>query len=639
MQKILNKLRGKSVFDILVRLLKEIFILFSKLFTYNKSHKEFFIENSLLNNKRLIISNSPKVFKYPFFDFCDNNKVVDWANEIVKHEFDLLGSGKTEVSYDSFNFSFEGFSYNFQPNKAVFFCKEYLYKPIDWHCDFKSGYRWDNSIIYSNVRKQSNGLKGVDIKVPWELSRFQHLSVLIKAFEITNNKLYLEEVLFQMTDWILNNSQSRGVNWTCTMDVAMRLANWSIALDYIEKIYEIPEDIKRIFLKSFKGHVKYIMFNLEWTNKLTSNHYLSDISGLYVSLLYSGKYKFLKTWAKNQLEKELFKQTYKDGMNSESSTSYHRLVLELFAFPVLFSKTDFSEKYLKRLEKMFEFIFWLKKENGSIPIFGDNDSGLFIYCSIDQKSNLLYFNTLYQKIFKKNIDQEKYKGAHLFEDSGLFIYKKDIIHLAVANMPNGQKGNGGHCHNDKLSFELTLGNSTVLIDPGTYVYTPLPSERNKYRATNSHNTVCIENSEQNRFIENNLFRFKQDVDEVINKVEFNSEGVFQYTGSHNGYYREGKDFLHQRKFQVSTNSIQISDKIISKESSNCFAIFIMPKKHFKNIEKNTVMADLINIEFNSNKIRLTETIQFANAYGELGEPLIKIKVDFMNQLESKIVFK
>jgi hypothetical protein len=35
-------------------------------------------------------------------------------------------------------------------------------------------------------------------------------------------------------------------------------------------------------------------------------------------------------------------------------------------------------------------------------------------------------------------------------------------------------------------MELRIGEDDLLVDPGTFVYTPLPEERNKYRAAGAH---------------------------------------------------------------------------------------------------------------------------------------------------------
>jgi hypothetical protein len=44
----------------------------------------------------------------------------------------------------------------------------------------------------------------------------------------------------------------------------------------------------------------------------------------------------------------------------------------------------------------------------------------------------------------------------------------------------------GHAHDDMLAVELQIDGCDVLTDPGTFVYTPLPAERNLYRAAAAH---------------------------------------------------------------------------------------------------------------------------------------------------------
>ena len=71
------------------------------------------------------------------------------ADEICAHRFDLLGSGPTELGPE-----------------------------IDWHTDFKTGRRWP--LRHSSLLPVAYG-DGSDIKVPWELSRCQHLPLLAAA--------------------------------------------------------------------------------------------------------------------------------------------------------------------------------------------------------------------------------------------------------------------------------------------------------------------------------------------------------------------------------------------------------------------------------------------------------------------------
>ena len=69
-----------------------------------------------------------------------------------------------------------------------------------------------------------------DIKVPWELSRSQHLPMLAAAHRLTGEERYLDEIGAQLDSWIAANPVEFGPNWACTMDVAIRAANWVAAL-------------------------------------------------------------------------------------------------------------------------------------------------------------------------------------------------------------------------------------------------------------------------------------------------------------------------------------------------------------------------------------------------------------------------
>jgi len=100
---------------------------------------------------------------------------IDQANLICEHVFVLLGSGPKKLSPEGKK-----------------------YQPIDWHSDFKHGYRWDPKTFYRDICY--GHIKGVDIKVPWELSRFQHLNALGQAFILTKNGKYSDEFSKQIAD-------------------------------------------------------------------------------------------------------------------------------------------------------------------------------------------------------------------------------------------------------------------------------------------------------------------------------------------------------------------------------------------------------------------------------------------------------
>ena len=278
-------------------------------------------------------------------------QTINDANEICNHIFDLLGSGKTELG-----------------------------KEIDWHLDFKSGFRWNPKTYYLWTGKHVTLDAPSDVKVPWELSRCQHFVTLGKAYWYIGDEKYAEEFINQIESWIANNPIELGVNWACTMDVAIRAVNWIWGYYFFCDSQSLTKEFKIKFFKSLFLHGRHIINNLEF-GQIRGNHYLSDIVGLvYLGILFQES-KEGKKWLEkglSALEEEMKFQVYPDGVDFEGSISYHRLVTELFFSTTLLclkNGMDFPQWYKDRLEKMIEFVMYYTKPDGTTSQLGDNDDG------------------------------------------------------------------------------------------------------------------------------------------------------------------------------------------------------------------------------------------------------------------------
>jgi len=331
------------------------------------------------------------------------------AQKLLNHQFNLLGSGEVNLKYNLNAKGFEDNRYEFKISEEKVFeieknvkdiASEYFdfkdtydYKPIDWHIDFKSGYRWNSKTWYKKI--SYGGIKGVDIKVPWELSRFYHLIALGQAYTLSQDENYAKEFVYEITDWNLNNPPRFGVNWVCTMDVAIRACNMILGFNFFKDSALITLKFKYDFLKIIFSHGLHIIKNLEKNYFVNTNHYLSDIAGLLYIGLFFYDLKIGKKWvnfALKELKKEMKNQVYDDGVDFEGSTCYHRLVLELFFYSSYFSvkvlavKNDsmdfkklavkiFGDKYVEKLYKMFNFLQKISNEETVLPQIGDNDNG------------------------------------------------------------------------------------------------------------------------------------------------------------------------------------------------------------------------------------------------------------------------
>jgi len=188
--------------------------------------------------------------------------IINDANETCAHNFDLLGSGKSNVSGLASSLvngleNEHGNQKTHQPEN---------YRPIDWYSDFKTGTRWSPGVLYTETEIIKGN--GSDIKVPWELSRFQHLSTLGKAYWLSGNEKYAREFVEEINDWIESNPPLHGVNWTCSMDIAIRAVNWIWGYYFFNDSPSMTEEFLLKFLTSLLIHGKHIRSNLERESRI-----------------------------------------------------------------------------------------------------------------------------------------------------------------------------------------------------------------------------------------------------------------------------------------------------------------------------------------------------------------------------------
>ena len=481
---------------------------------------------------------------------------VRQADDALAHRFDLLGSGPVELG-----------------------------AKIDWHTDFKSGHRWPPGAYYADCR-YAPFPGGFDIKVPWELSRLQHLVWLGQAYWLSGESNYVRDFQAQVSDWIESNPPRRGVNWTCTMDVAIRAVNFVWAYELFRDSPLLDDAFHVRLVTSLLAHGRHILANLEWSPELTSNHYLSNIAGL----VYLGVYlpqldeaEHWRTFGLTELAREMRKQVYDDGADFEASVSYHRLVVELFFSPALLAKLNGNElpvEFWQRLERMFEFTMFITKPNGAAPQLGDNDNGRLHRLQawptperewIDHRYLLAIGAMLFGRsdfavgagdqwaeaiwlfgpaAIKKQVSlpaQPQYLPSRAFPDAGIYLLRHGEAYLVVDAGPPGQNGVGGHSHQDLLSFELAIGSQDWIVDPGTYLYTADYLARNRFRSTAAHNTIAFDGAEQNRLPLDHLFHTPYDA--RLKVVHWQSTADFDLlVAEHTGYQRLPGKVIHRRTF-------------------------------------------------------------------------------------------
>lgn len=524
------------------------------------------------------------------------DSIIISANKICNHLFNLLGSEDNHLA-----------------------------EKLPWNEDFKTGFKWGNN-FYKDI-KLVNLYNNADVKVPWELSRFQHIFTLGKAYWITNDEKYVMEFKIEIEDWIKKNPVEMSVNWTCTMDVAIRGVNLICAYFFFKKSSSIDYTFWIEFNKLLYLHGRFIYKNLENEGQHNTNHYLSDLVGLIWLGIYFGDFLIEDKEKKNnpkdwlgfgilEFESEMSKEVNEDGTDYEESTSYHRLVTELFLITtILCNKNDinFSGKYMSKLEKMCEFIMDIAKPNGLAPIIGDADDGRLIilsnYCNWNRRDfrHILaiageYFNrddfraigNDYKEDALWTMGNYQYtnKGIHLkskaYYSGGYYLLRTDRIYCIIRCGELSCRGQGEHSHNEQLSFELNVDGEDFIIDPGTYVYSSHYKMRNLFRSTRMHNTLCINNLEQNEFNENDLFYMPE---ESFGKCNLFNNRTFY--GEHYGY-KEKNGVIHKRKIDLIGDKLIIIDNVIGNKISNNIYVNFIIDSGVEIIEKENIIELIKN---------------------------------------------
>jgi hypothetical protein len=120
--------------------------------------------------------------------------------------------------------------------------------------------------------------------------------------------------------------------------------------------------------------------------------------------------------------------------------------------------------------------------------------------------------------------------AIAYRDFGVYLWRNDRLYLAVRCGPIGQQDNGGHAHNDQLAIELQVDGEDWLADPGTFIYTALPDERNAYRSVRAHFAPqLVDRCEPGR-LDVGLFQLGNDARAKL--LAFDANG---FVGMHQGY--------------------------------------------------------------------------------------------------------
>jgi heparinase II/III-like protein len=425
--------------------------------------------------------------------------IVAQAGQICRHQFDLLG-------YESLGYGAE----------------------IDWHLDIVHGKRSGRQPWY-RIRYLDFEEVG-DSKVIWELNRHQHLVILAKAYCLTGQKQFANEIVYQWYHWRRENPYPIGINWASSLEVAVRSLSWFWVRGILAECPLIPEAFWRDLddLLSISGnHIERYLSTYFSPN--------THLLGEGVALFFLGtlrpnlsRAERFRTLGWEIILREAQRQVLPDGMHFESSTYYHVYAVDFFLHAyvlALINEVPVDEEFVRVIVKM---LGWLAAigQAGVLPRLGDDDGGRVFDPRRNRAEHLFDPLALGAVLFRR-ADFKALAGAfreealwlsgvkgladfeslpilstrgesRLLESSGICVMTDFSSVRQQLSISAGAKleSDAGHAHADALSISLGIDGAEWLADPGTCCYVSNDDLRNHFRSTAAHNTLCVDGRSQ-----------------------------------------------------------------------------------------------------------------------------------------------
>jgi hypothetical protein len=419
--------------------------------------------------------------------------ILKKADRICQHRFDLLGYA--DLSYGS---------------------------PIDWHLDLVHGQRAPKKAFY-RVPYLDFARVG-DSKVTWELNRHQHFLTLAKAYRLSGDARYADEILRQWRHWWAENPYPVGINWASSLEVGFRSLSWLWTRHLLEGAPGVP-DFREEWLRGLALHGRHIERYLS-TYFSPNTHLLGEGVALFFLGVLCPELPSAERWKtlgwKIVLE-ESRRQVRPDGFHFEQSTYYHVYALDFFLHAAVLASVNHiavPREFEESLERMLT-VLTLFGRAGHPTRFGDDDGGRVFDPQRNGSEHLL--DPLSTGAILFNRADFKAAAGHFREETiwllgaeGLKIWDEleakpasmdsaalpdSGVYLLTAQTPPTQlvvdcnslgSDSAGHGHADALSVTLQSEGHSLLIDPGTCEYVGDGGDRNSFRGTAMHNTVTVD---------------------------------------------------------------------------------------------------------------------------------------------------
>jgi hypothetical protein len=451
--------------------------------------------------------------------------------------------------------------------------------------------------------------KAGNVKLVWELSRHQHLTVLAAAYHLTRRAPYAVRIQQHLESWWRANPFLRGIHWTSGIEVGIRLMSWV----WIRRLLHEWPDVVLLFegntqfCQQLWWHQHYLT-TLPSHSSSANNHLIAEQAGLFVSACAFPIFdtsRVVRGKSGAALIQELSRQTFPCGLNRELATGYHGFVLELCLAAAIEGEASgysLGSTFWETLRRMMDALAAVVDVRLNPPSQGDSDDGFGLLvdgAGFHRWKSLLstgealfgrldwwpqpeggdvrtaFWSAWRAQVRVRSCDRPARRPA-LFNDEGLLILRDrantaEEIWCRCDHGPVGFLSTASHGHADALSIEVRHGGTSILADPGTYCYQADADWRTYFRSTRAHNTLEVAGTNQS--IDAGPFLWRQHARcRLLTVSDHRDDGdSTAWSAEHDGYLRLRPPALHQRTvtFRRDARVITILDELVCEGRHPC----------------------------------------------------------------------
>jgi hypothetical protein len=462
--------------------------------------------------------------------------------------------------------------------------------PIDWHLDPVAGRRAP-LVHWSRVRPLDPDCVG-DSKVVWELNRHQWMVALAQAYRLTGDEGHASVVTRRLQEWWAANPRGRGVNWTSSLELALRLIAWCWTLVLLRGSRHLTNELIVQVRRSIGEHAAHIETYL--SRYFSPNTHLT---GEALGLFYAGvvfpdlpaaaRWKHLGT---RLLIEESERQILADGVYFEQSTAYQCYTAEIYIHFLVLARRHgvmVPADVAARVTRLLDFLLFVRQPDGRLPAIGDADGGRLLPLVPRPPHDARGLFALGAAVFGRadyawaaggvapelvwmlgNPGVETFQRlephppatspSRVFPDGGYAVMRSGWdpqAHQLIFDVgPLGCPTSAGHGHADLLSLQVSAFGEPFLVDPGTYVYTPDLHWRGHFRSSSAHNTVTVDGESQARPA--GAFSWKERPETRLRQWR-DEDGLTLAEAEHDAYARLDAPVRHRRRVRLVRRTLWV----------------------------------------------------------------------------------